>query len=67
MPCACHPFFESGWLDQPAYIPKWAADLRRLAALIAYTTFMSNVKLEKVHLNRVIEMEEELTNESYIY
>jgi uncharacterized protein (TIGR02421 family) len=61
------PLFESGWLDPPAYIPKWAADLRRLAALIAYTTFMSNVKLENVHLDRIIEMEEELANESYKY
>ena len=61
------PLFQSGWLEPPAYVPKWAADLRRLAALIAYTAFMSNVKLEKVTLNRVIEIEEEISNESYKY
>ena len=61
------PLFQSGWLEPPAYVPKWAADLRRLAALIAYTTFMSSVKLEKVTLNRVFEIEEEILNESYNY
>jgi len=61
------PLFQSGWLEPPTYVPKWAADLRRLAALIAYTAFMSKVKLENVNLNRVIEMEEEITNESYKY
>ena len=39
----------------------------RLSALIAYTAFMANVKLEKIHLDRVVEMEEELVNESYKY
>ena len=61
------PLFQSGWLSPPTYIPKWAADLRRLSALIAYTAFMANVKLEKIHLDRVVEMEEELVNESYKY
>ena len=61
------PLFQSGWLEPPAYVPKWAADLRRLAALIAYTAFMSNVKLEKVNLNRVIEIEDEITTGSYNY
>ncbi|HEX6225078.1 MAG TPA: flavohemoglobin expression-modulating QEGLA motif protein [Chryseolinea sp.] len=61
------PLFQSGWLSPPTYIPKWAADLRRLSALIAYTAFMANIKLENIHLDRVVEMEEELVNESYKY
>jgi len=61
------PLFQSGWLEPPVYVPKWASDLRRLAALIAYTAFMSNVKLEKVNLDRVIEIEDEITTGSYKY
>jgi uncharacterized protein (TIGR02421 family) len=54
------PVFESGWLAPPAYMPQWAADLRRLAAMMAYSAFITNIKLEKVYLNRCIEMEDEL-------
>jgi uncharacterized protein (TIGR02421 family) len=54
------PFFQSGWLIPPVYIPLWASDLRRLAAMMAYSAFITNVKLEKVYLNRFIEVEEEL-------
>lgn len=52
--------FESGWLLPPAYLPHWATDLRRLAAMMAYSAFISNIKLEKVYLNRMIEMEDEM-------
>jgi len=54
------PHFESGWLLPPAYLPKWASDLRRLAAMMAYSAFISNIKLEKVYLNRMIELEDEM-------
>jgi uncharacterized protein (TIGR02421 family) len=54
------PVFDSGWLVPPAYMPRWAADLRRLAAMMAYSAFITNVKLEKVYINRCIEMEDEL-------
>jgi len=53
------PYFQSGWLLQPTYIPLWASDLRRLAAMMAYSAFITHVKLEKVYLNRFIEVEEE--------
>lgn len=52
--------FESGWLLPPTYLPHWATDLRRLAAMMAYSAFISNIKLEKVYLNRMIEMEDEM-------
>jgi hypothetical protein len=55
-----NPLFESGWLIPPTYIPTWASDLRRLAAMMAYSAFISNIKLEKVYLNRFIEGEEEI-------
>lgn len=54
------PLFENGWLLPPAYLPTWAADLRRLAAMMAYSAFISNIKLEHLYLERVIEIEEEI-------
>jgi uncharacterized protein (TIGR02421 family) len=52
--------FQSGWLIPPTYIPLWASDLRRLAAMMAYSAFITNIKLEKVYLDRFIEVEEEM-------
>jgi uncharacterized protein (TIGR02421 family) len=52
--------FENGWLKPPAYMPMWASDLRRLSALLAYSAFVANIKLEKVTLNRFIEYEDEI-------
>jgi uncharacterized protein (TIGR02421 family) len=54
------PLFESGWLIGPTYIPLWANDLQRLSASLAYSTFISNIRLDKVYLERAIEFEEEL-------
>lgn len=54
------PLVESGWLIPPVYLPTWASDMRRLAALLTFSVFIHNVKLEKVYLERVFEMETEL-------
>jgi uncharacterized protein (TIGR02421 family) len=54
------PLFQNGWLIPPTYIPLWASDLRRLAAMMAYSAFITNIKLDKVYLERAIEVEEEL-------
>jgi len=53
------PLFDSGWLKAPTYLPEWALDLRRLAAIMAYSAFVGNIKLNNVYLERAIEMEEE--------
>ena len=53
------PLFENGWLSQPVYIPIWARDLRRLSALMAYSAFATNVRLDDMDLERVIDFEEE--------
>ncbi len=53
-------FFENGWLVPPTYIPTWASDLRRLAAMIAFSTFITNINLDAASLQRVIELEEEI-------
>jgi uncharacterized protein (TIGR02421 family) len=54
------PLFESGWLIGPTYVPLWANDLQRLSASLAYSAFISNIRLDKVYLERAIEFEEEL-------
>ena len=54
------PLFENGWLKPPMYLPPWASDLRRLAAALAYSAFIANIKLDKVYLERAIELEAEM-------
>jgi len=44
------PLFESGWLQGPTYLPAWASDLRRLAANLAFSAFISRIKLEVLDL-----------------
>jgi uncharacterized protein (TIGR02421 family) len=55
------PFFESGWLRPPVYLPTWAADLRRMAAMMAYSAFMTKVDLDLITLDRAAEFEDEMT------
>jgi len=51
------PYFESGFLQRPHYVPPWAQDTRRLAALLAYSSFMMSVNLEPVTLDRFVAAE----------
>jgi uncharacterized protein (TIGR02421 family) len=48
------PYFESGFLQGPRYVPPWARDTRRLAASLAYSSFMMNVNLGPVTLDRFV-------------
>lgn len=48
------PYFDSGFLDRPRYVPPWARDTRRLAATLAYSAFIMNVNLEGVTLDRFV-------------
>lgn len=48
------PYFESGFLKKPRYVPPWARDTRRLAATLAYSSFMMNVNLASVSLERFV-------------
>jgi uncharacterized protein (TIGR02421 family) len=59
------PEFDRGWLLPPVYMPTWASDLRRLAALLAYSAFISKIKLEGIGLGRIIELEEEIVSGQY--
>ncbi len=49
------PYFESGFLDRPRYVPPWARDTGRLAASLAYSSFMMNVNLSAMTLDRFVE------------
>lgn len=49
------PYFDSGFLQRPRYVPPWASDSRRLAASLAYSAFMMNVDLASVTLDRFVE------------
>jgi uncharacterized protein (TIGR02421 family) len=60
------PQFDSGWLLPPAYMPLWASDLRRLAAMMAYSAFITNIKLENITLERAIQLEDEIKEVSQV-
>jgi len=47
------PYFESGLLAPPRYVPPWARDLRCLAAFLAYSAFIMNIDLSKVKLEHI--------------
>ena len=48
------PYFDSGYLQPPRYVPPWASDTRRLAASLAYSSFMMSVNLAAVTLDRFV-------------
>jgi uncharacterized protein (TIGR02421 family) len=56
------PCFDSGILDRPRYVPPWARDSRRLAASLAYGTFMMNVDLKNLSLDNFVRGERRMSN-----
>ncbi|MFJ4453075.1 flavohemoglobin expression-modulating QEGLA motif protein [Pseudomonas sp. NPDC089392] len=44
------PLFEAGWLQAPTYVPAWASDMRRLAANLAFSAFIAQIRLEALDL-----------------
>lgn len=52
------PYFDSGVLQPPRYVPPWARDTRRLAATLAYSAFMMNVDLPPVTLASFVAAED---------
>jgi hypothetical protein len=49
------PYFDSGFLQRPHYVPPWARDTRRLAASLAYSSFMMNVNIGAVTLDNFVQ------------
>jgi len=52
------PYFESGFLAGPHYMPHWASDLRTLASALACNAFFTRVDLTHVKLENFILLEE---------
>jgi uncharacterized protein (TIGR02421 family) len=52
------PYFESGFLVGPHYMPHWASDLRTLASALACNAFFTRVDLTHVKLENFILLEE---------
>lgn len=52
------PYFESGFLEKPHYVPYWAKDLRTLASAFACNAFFTRVDLTNVKLENFILLEE---------
>jgi uncharacterized protein (TIGR02421 family) len=53
------PYFESGFLSGPHYMPHWASDLRTLASALACNAFFTRVDLTHVTLENFIRLEED--------
>jgi uncharacterized protein (TIGR02421 family) len=52
------PYFETGFLVGPHYMPHWASDLRTLASAMACYAFFTRVDLTHVKLENFSKMEE---------
>jgi hypothetical protein len=48
------PYFDSGFLTPARYVPPWARDTRRLAAILAYSSFIMSVDLTPITLDRFV-------------
>lgn len=53
------PLFDSGELREPVYVVPWARDIRRLAAAMTYSAFLSELKIQAVDLDRIVRFEDE--------
>ncbi len=53
------PLFESGELREPTYVVPWARDIRRLAATMTYSAFLSELKIKSVDLESIVRFEDE--------
>jgi len=54
------PYFETGFIAGPHYIPHWAKDLRTLASAFTCNAFFMRSDLSKVKLENFIRLEEAL-------
>lgn len=58
------PYFETGFIALPHYLPRWARDLRTLTSAFACNAFFTQVDLSKVTFAGFVEMEERLASGS---
>jgi uncharacterized protein (TIGR02421 family) len=48
------PYFDSGFLAPARYVPPWARDTRRLAAFLAYSSFIMSVDIAPITIDRFV-------------
>ena len=58
------PYFETGYLDGPFYLPHWARDLRTLASAFACNIFFTRINMTDVKLENFISHEEAIATGS---
>ena len=60
------PFRDSGLIAPPLYVPPWARDPQRVLATMAFSTAAQRLRLDRLELQRFVEFEDELIEESGI-
>jgi hypothetical protein len=54
------PYFETGFLQGPHYVPHWARDLGSLASVFACNVFFTRIDLSEVKLENFVHYEEKI-------
>lgn len=60
------PYRDSGLIAPPLYVPPWARDPQRVLATMAFSTAAQRLRLDRMDLQRFVEFEDELIEESGI-
>ncbi|HEY0502642.1 MAG TPA: flavohemoglobin expression-modulating QEGLA motif protein [Lysobacter sp.] len=58
------PFRDSGLIAPPLYVPPWARDPQRVLATMAFSTAAQRLRLDRLDLQRFVEFEDEVIEES---
>ena len=58
------PYRDSGLIAPPLYVPPWARDPQRVLATMAFSTAAQRLRLDRLELQRFVEFEDELIEES---
>jgi hypothetical protein len=51
---ALEPYFDSGYLAPPLYIPPWVARANGLAGMLAFSLFANKIRLERVEAEDLV-------------
>jgi uncharacterized protein (TIGR02421 family) len=51
---ALQPFFESGWIAPPQYLPHWAKRIGTLAGLLAFSLFANRIRLDTLAAEDIV-------------
>jgi uncharacterized protein (TIGR02421 family) len=51
---ALEPYFDSGWIKPPLYIPHWVARANGLAGMLAFSLFANRIRLDRVEAEDLV-------------